>query len=98
MLVYHVATDLPYYPPVDGPRQYKVNLIEADDNGALLRTDGEGGDRWVAADAFGGARSELVPGSHSGAVAINGKPFLFSLREIVIDRANHLARLRVVPR
>jgi len=98
VLIYHVAVDLPYYPPVDGPREYKVSLIEADDNGALLRTDGEGGDRGVAADAFGVLRSELVPGSHSGAVAINGTPFPFSLREIVIDRANHIARFRVAPR
>jgi len=98
VLVYHVATELPYFPQVSGPRQYKVSLIEADDDGALLRTEPEGGNRGVAADAFGVSRSELVPGSHSEAVAIDGTPFPFALREIVVDRAGHTAKLRLVPR
>jgi len=98
VLVYHIATNLPLFPPVTGPRQYKVSLIEADDDGALLRTEPEGGNRGVAGDAFGVSRSELVPGSHSEANAIDGTPFPFALRDIVVDRASHTARIRLVPR
>jgi immune inhibitor A len=98
VLLYHVAEQLPMYPSADAPRQYRVRLIEADDDGALLHTEAEGGDRGVSGDAFGVSRSELRPGTHSDARAIDGTPFPFVISEITLDRAAHLARLRIAPR
>jgi len=98
VLIYHIAESLPLYPSADAPRQYRVSLIEADDSGALLRTETEGGDRGVSEDAFGVSRSELRPGTHSGAKGIDGVLFRFLISGIILDRAAHLARVRVAPR
>jgi immune inhibitor A len=98
VLIYHIAESLPLYPSVDAPRQYRVSLIEADDDGALLRTEAEGGDRGVSEDAFGISRSELRPGIHSEAKGVDGAPFPFVISEITLDRVTHLARMRISPR
>jgi M6 family metalloprotease-like protein len=56
VIVYHVQPDLPLRPCATCPRLYRVGLVEADGDGALLRTAQEGGNRGVAGDAFGGTR------------------------------------------
>lgn len=62
VLVYHVQPDLPLRPCATCARLYRVSLVEADGDGALLRTAQEGGDRGMAGDIFGGTRV-LGPGS-----------------------------------
>jgi len=57
VLVYHVQPDLPLRPCITCARIYRVSLVEADGNDALTRNSQEGGDRGMAADAFGGTRT-----------------------------------------
>ncbi len=57
VLVYHVQPDLPLRPCVECSRIYRVGLLEADGDGAMLRTAQEGGNRGVASDVFGGTRT-----------------------------------------
>jgi M6 family metalloprotease-like protein len=96
VLVYHVADTLPAFPPT-ATKFSKVNLIEADDDDGLTRTELEGGNRGVAADAFGVTRTALRPGEHSRFTAIDGSPLPFEILEITLNPAQHKARLRVVP-
>jgi M6 family metalloprotease-like protein len=56
VLVYHVDTMRTGLPCLTCPRLYLASLVEADGDGALLRTAREGGDRGVAGDAFTGRR------------------------------------------
>jgi len=98
VLIYHIAESLPLYPSAGAPRQYRVSLIEADDDSTLLRTEAEGGDRGVSDDAFGVSVSELRPGTHSEAKGIDGVLFPFVISEITLDRTGHLARFRIAPR
>ena len=98
VLIYHVAEQYPHYPAADLPRQYRVSLIEADDSNGLLRTEAEGGDRGVAGDAFGNGVTELRPGIHSRAKAMDGTAFPFVISAITLDRAQHRATLRIAPR
>lgn len=56
VLVYHVEPGLPLRPCATCARVYRVSLVEADGDGALLRTAQEGGNRGVAGDAFSGTR------------------------------------------
>ena len=52
VLIYHIDLTRPLYPSVNGPRIYRVKLVEADGDSALVRTAIEGGNRGVAADAW----------------------------------------------
>lgn len=52
LLVYHVDENIPFRPCANCPRLYGVSLVEADGNGALLRTAVEGGNRGEAGDVF----------------------------------------------
>jgi len=54
VLVYHVEPARAMYPCATCPRIYRVGLVEADGDGALVRSADEGGDRGVAGDVFGG--------------------------------------------
>ena len=56
VLVYHVEPARPLRPCATCPRLYRVGLVEADGDGALVRNAAEGGNRGVAGDAFTGAR------------------------------------------
>lgn len=56
VVVYHVEPSRPLRPCVTCPRLYRVALVEADGDGALVRSAAEGGNRGVAGDQFGGAR------------------------------------------
>lgn len=58
VLVYHVEQGRPTRVSCNGcDRKYLVSLVEADGDGALLRTAEEGGNRGVAGDVFGGRRT-----------------------------------------
>jgi M6 family metalloprotease-like protein len=57
VLVYHVDESLPLRPCATCNRLYRVGLVEADGDGALIRTAQEGGNRGVAGDQFGGSRT-----------------------------------------
>lgn len=98
VLIYHIAEQIPQYPAPVAPRQYRVSLIEADDDNGLLRTALEGGDRGRAEDAFGNAQTMLDPATHSRAKTVAGISFPFVIRDITLDRAQHRARVRILPR
>lgn len=55
VLVYHVDPSKPLRVCATCPRIYKVMLLEADGNAAMLKSAGEGGNRGEAGDAFGSA-------------------------------------------
>ena len=55
VLIYHIEPARPLYPPVSGPRVYRISLEEADADDALLKNAQEGGNRGVASDAWGTA-------------------------------------------
>ncbi len=98
VLIYRVAEQIPLYPFITADRQYRISLIEADDDNGLRRTALEGGDRGRAEDAFGNAVTMLNPATHSQAKTAAGVPFPFLISEITLDRAQHRARLRIAPR
>lgn len=56
VLIYHVEPERPLRPCTTCARLYRVGLIEADNNGSLIRSATEGGNRGEAGDAFTGAR------------------------------------------
>jgi M6 family metalloprotease-like protein len=56
VLVYHVEPARPLRPCPTCPRLYRVGLVEADGDSALIRSATEGGNRGVAGDAFTGVR------------------------------------------
>ena len=96
VVMYHVAQNLPFFPPnLQSP--YRMSLIEADDDSAMFKTELQGGNRGVAADAFGLTRTAFRAGEHSRAKAIDGTPFPFHITEISVDAAAHRARLRIGP-
>jgi M6 family metalloprotease-like protein len=57
VLVYHVEPTRPLRPCPSCPRIYRVGMVEADGDEALIRTSQEGGNRGVASDAFSGTRT-----------------------------------------
>lgn len=59
VLIYHVDDTRLFRPCAECERIYRVNLLEADGNGALVRTEAEGGNRGEAGDAF----AAVAPGS-----------------------------------
>jgi M6 family metalloprotease-like protein len=95
VLMYQVADSLPIRPATGS--DYRVSLIEADDDGGLLRSELQGGDRGLGSDAFGVDRHTLAAVSHSRARSIAGGPFPFVVSEISIDRARHRAQVRIAP-
>ncbi|MBW3572293.1 MAG: M6 family metalloprotease domain-containing protein, partial [Gemmatimonadetes bacterium] len=56
VLVYHVEPSRPLRPCATCPRIYQIGLLEADGDGALVRTAAEGGNRGAAGDVFAGTR------------------------------------------
>lgn len=53
VLVYRVNDNIPFRPGPADPRVYRVQLLEADGDGALVKTAAEGGNRGEAGDAWG---------------------------------------------
>ena len=96
VVMYHVAQNLPFFPPTL-QSSYRMSLIEADDDSAMFRTELQGGNRGVAADAFGLTKNSLRAGQHSRARAVDGTPFPFAITEISVDAGAHRARLRISP-
>lgn len=93
VLIYHVDESMPFRPEADDPRHwYRVKLIEADGNEALLRTAVEGGDRGVAGDAFGNltARSFNIGTTPAAELNRNG-PSDLNIHSITL--ADGVARL-----
>ena len=96
VVIYHVAQNLPFFPPnLQSP--YRMSLIEADDDSAMFKTELQGGNRGTASDAFGLTRTSFRAGEHSRARAIDGTPFAFQITEIAVDAGAHRARLRISP-
>jgi M6 family metalloprotease-like protein len=52
VLVYRINDTLQYRPPANGPKVYRVQLLEADDDSSLVRTPLQGGNLGEAGDAF----------------------------------------------
>jgi M6 family metalloprotease-like protein len=97
VLIYHVDERVPMNPAPTAARVYRIRLMEADDGDQLIRTEGEGGDRGSATDAFGITRTTFATGAHSGARTTAGAPLPFVITEITIDAANHRATVRIKP-
>lgn len=97
VLVSHITETLPFRPaqPTD-PRRYRVALVEADDDSALVRIDSEGGNRGVLADAFGRTVTTFTA-AHSAAKTDAGQPLPFRLEGISFDAVTGKARVRVRP-
>lgn len=76
LLIYHVDETIPFRPCATCPRLYGVSLVEADGNGALLKTAVEGGNRGEAGDvfrqgsSFGGATGVSSKANNGDATAI----------------------------
>jgi M6 family metalloprotease-like protein len=97
VLIYHIHEILPRVPATaDEPRRYRVSLVEADDDSALVRIDAEGGNRGVGADAFGPAVTSFSSGQHSRARTLVGLPLPFRLEEISYNGATGRASVRVI--
>jgi len=97
VLLYHVNDSLPFYPAVAGKRQYRTQLIEADDDSALVRLDSEGGNRGSASDAFGNGVNTFASATHSMARRTNGAALPWKITAIVIDAGRGSAKLTVKP-
>lgn len=76
VLVYHEDRNASLRPFPEGPREYRVSVLEADADSNLLRIRAEGGNRGEAGDVFGrdGSADALAPftepalATHAGAV------------------------------
>jgi hypothetical protein len=96
VVIYHVAQNLPFFPPnLQSP--YRMSLVEADDDSSMFKTELQGGNRGVGGDAFGLTRTTFRAGQHSRARAVDGTPFPFQITEISVNAAAHRARLRISP-
>jgi immune inhibitor A len=96
VLMFHVAQNLPFFPPnLQSP--YRMSLIEAEDDSSMFKTELQGGNRGTAGDAFGITRTTFRAGQHSRARAVDGTPFPFQITEISVDAVAHRARLRISP-
>lgn len=97
VLIHHITESLPIRPALGtDPRLYRVALVEADDDSALVRIEAEGGNRGVLSDAFGRTVTTFSTATHSAARATSGAPLPFRLEEISFNEATHKARVRVV--
>jgi M6 family metalloprotease-like protein len=96
VVMYHVAQNLPIFPPTL-QSSYRMSLVEADDDSSMFKSELQGGNRGTASDAFGITRSIFRTGQHSRAKAVDGTPFPFQITEISVDAAAHRARVRISP-
>lgn len=98
VLISHFIGAIPFRPADStAKREYRVALVEADDDSALVRIDVEGGNRGVLADAFGRTVTTFASGTHSAAKTQAGAPLPFRLEQISFDAAIGKASVRVVP-
>jgi M6 family metalloprotease-like protein len=97
VLIYHITESIPFRPTLaTDPKLYRVALVEADDDSALVELDSEGGNRGVLADAFGGAVTTFSPATHSAARKSNGEPLPFRIEQISFSLATRKASVRLV--
>jgi M6 family metalloprotease-like protein len=97
VLLYHVDDSLSFRPNPTAKRQYRVQLIEADDDSALVRIDSENGNRGTAGDAFGKGVNAFAHATHSMARRTNGDPLPWTISSIQIDPAGGRAKITVRP-
>jgi M6 family metalloprotease-like protein len=96
VLVYHVETGRPFHPCLACNGSYAVQLVEADANGTLVRTQPEGGNRGEPGDAFAvrGAAAlsnATTPGTRTNAGAVT----TVTIHAIAVDAAAGVARVRL---
>ncbi|HYR11894.1 MAG TPA: M6 family metalloprotease domain-containing protein [Longimicrobium sp.] len=94
VLMYHVDLSRPVLPCATCPREYRVGLVEADGNGALVRTASEGGNRGEAGDVFTGTRT-LTDATVPSLRLNSGQPSNLTL---TITVENGQARVQVLRR
>jgi M6 family metalloprotease-like protein len=97
VLMYHVVDTLPYRPVPTAARKYRVMLIEADGDSALVRTHVEGGNRGVASDAFGTAVTTFSTATHPKVTRPDGSPMPFVIEEIAFSTTTGKATFRLRP-
>lgn len=96
VLLYHIDESRSLS-TVSAAGPYRVSLVEADDDSAFHRTEVQGGNRGVPADAFGAAVRNFGAGTHSRARANDGSLLPFRIHEITVNPLAHQARLRISP-
>lgn len=97
VLVYHVDESLPLRPCSTCERKYRVSLLEADGNGALVKDATEGGNRGEPGDAFGAAGpGRLTGGTLPSTRLTSGAPSPVSIYRI--ELAGEVARLHLSTR
>jgi M6 family metalloprotease-like protein len=97
VLIHHVDRNLNLFPCAACPRQYSVSLVEADGNGALLRTSAEGGNRGEAGDVWGAnGRTRFTTTTTPGSKTTNGGMTEFAIHDIVVGATSARLRLSTV--
>ncbi len=96
VLMYRVDDTKSQYPCPSCPPLYRVSLVEADGDGALIRSAVQGGNRGVAGDAFGRVSGQIVSAASTPSTRTNdgiAKPV--TIHSIVLDQAAGVARVRI---
>ncbi|HEX2206090.1 MAG TPA: M6 family metalloprotease domain-containing protein [Longimicrobium sp.] len=94
VVMYHIEPGRPFRPCPTCTRIYRVGLVEADGNGALVKTAVEGGNRGEAGDVFTGTR--VISDATTPSTRLNsGEPSNLALR---ITVANGQAQVQVLRR
>jgi M6 family metalloprotease-like protein len=96
LVVFHVDNKVPVMPCGACAPLYRVMLIEADGNGALLQLSSAGGNRGEAGDVFGDAgRGRFSGATTPSARGRSGAATTLTIHSVVIDETASVARLRV---
>jgi M6 family metalloprotease-like protein len=96
VLIWHIDESRTIRPCPTCPPIYRVMLKEADGNQALLKTAGAGGNRGEAGDVFGAVGTARFSAATNPASKLHsGHPTFLTIHSIVIDTANHTARVRL---
>jgi M6 family metalloprotease-like protein len=96
VLVYHIEPGRSFVPCPACPRVYGFALLEADANGALVRTELQGGNRGEAGDAFGNDGTGALSNVTTPSLRTNaGLPSTVTIHAIGVDHAAGVARVRL---
>lgn len=87
VLIYRWVPDASFRPPVDGPKIYRISLLEADGDSTLLNTHHDGGNRGEASDAFAtdGESASLSAVTHPGTRFTDGTASTVTIHEIAME-------------
>ena len=97
VLIHHVDRNTAFFPCAGCPRVYQVSLVEADGNGALLRTAAEGGNRGEAGDVWGvGSRTRFNATTTPAARGHNGVVTAIAIHDITLSGGSARIRLSTV--